>query len=535
LTSNAKVLRAECHTQVGEAVQQNAGLLIERWRQRAIAEQPNAARVHHEALLDHLASYLWELGRSLAEPQHSENGPHRRSANDHGKQRWQVGWSLAELIRDYQILRLVLLESLEELLGRPLKLHETQAVGLAIDESIGASVGEYVSYRDEQFQHLETSLRDQATALKEADRRKNEFLATLAHELRNPLAPLRNALEILRLDGNDETRIQQVHAIMDRQVQQMSRLVDDLLDVSRIAQGKLMLRKERLDLRTIISQAMQMSAPSLEARKHRLHVAQPANPLWVEVDRARLVQVLVNLLNNAAKYTPDGGRIELSAERRDLKQVVRVRDNGIGIAAPMLARIFDLFTQLDMGPGRAEGGLGVGLTLVRRLVELHGGAIEAHSDGLGRGSEFVVTVPAAEGDVASDDPRTNESAPVAGRHILIVEDNDDGRESLAILLRLLGHRVDVAADGPAGLQAVLSLRPEIAFIDIGLPGMDGCEVATRARAALGKQVFLVALTGHSQPEDKQRSLDAGFQAHLAKPVELEPLQHLLANLAPRYI
>ncbi len=505
-------------------------MLVERWAGRALEEQPDAPRVSQEDLLDHLLSFLTELGRGLAEPVHSENGPHTRSAIQHGAQRWHVGWSLGELVRDYQILRLVVLEFLDETLDRPLQVREVLAVGLAFDEAIGASVKQYVGHRDDEFKKLERSLSDQATALKEGDRRKNEFLATLAHELRNPLAPLRNALEILRLTGPDAAPPREIRDIMDRQVQQMTRLVDDLLDVSRIAQGKLVLRKERLDLRGIVEQAVQMNAPLVEARKHKLEVRLPKAPLWVDADRSRCLQVIVNLLNNAAKYTAEGGLLSLLVEAVDSEAVVQVRDNGIGIAPEMLTHIFDLFTQIDFGSERADGGLGIGLTLVRRLVELHGGSIAAESDGIGRGSTFRFALPASADD-GSAAATTSESTKANGaRRILIVEDNADGRESLALLLRLLGHHVVVAEDGPRGIQAALADKPQIALIDIGLPGCDGYEVARQVRAALQKGTVLVALTGHSQPEDRRRALEAGFDTHLTKPVELEALQQLLGQL-----
>jgi CheY-like chemotaxis protein len=295
----------------------------------------------------------------------------------------------------------------------------------------------------------------------------------------------------------------------------------------------LVLRKEPLDLRVALEDAVQMNAPLVAARRHRLSVHLPPGPLGVAGDRARLVQVFVNLLNNAAKYTAAGGEITLSAAREGDEAVVRVKDTGTGIAAEMLPHVFDLYTQIDVGPDRPQGGLGIGLTLVRRLVELHGGSIAAASPGVGRGSEFAVRLPA----VAAPTPADAGSEPsgegtCTGRHILIVEDNQDGRESLAMLLELVGHRVEVAEDGPRGVEAALAARPEVVLIDIGLPGLDGYGVATRVRAALGGGVLLVALTGHSQPEDRRRAAEAGFDAHLTKPVGLGELQALLARRIP---
>jgi CheY-like chemotaxis protein len=365
--------------------------------------------------------------------------------------------------------------------------------------------------------------------LQKADRHKNEFLATLAHELRNPLAPLRNLLEVTRLSGDSPETFRQSREIMERQVQQMIRLVEDLLDVTRIAQGKLTLHRQHLDLRSALEQAVQMNAPLVQTRRHQLTVSLPPEPLWVNGDEARMVQVVVNLLNNAANYTPEGGRISLTAAREEGKVVVRVKDNGVGIAPAKLAHIFDLFAQFNHGPDRSQAGLGIGLALVRRLVEMHEGTITAESPGPGGGTEFVVRLPAAATEAHSGNPPVKHH-PARPRHILIVEDNRDGRESLAMLLRLLGHRVDVAENGREGLAAALAHRPEVALLDIGLPDLDGLELARQVRAALGQQVSLIALTGYSQPEDRRRATEAGFDAFLTKPVELNPLQLLLSRL-----
>jgi CheY-like chemotaxis protein len=271
-----------------------------------------------------------------------------------------------------------------------------------------------------------------------------------------------------------------------------------------------------------------MSEPLVRHRRQRLSVTLPAAPLCVEADQARLVQVFVNLLNNAAKYTPEGRRVGVAAAREGDEAVVRVSDDGCGIPADKLHLVFELFTQLDFGPDRPEAGLGIGLSLVRRLVEMHGGSITASSAGPDRGSEFTVRLPATESAALGGGPAT-ECGPQPGRHILIVEDNRDGRDSLARLLTVLGHRVDVAEDGPRGVDAALSLRPEVALIDIGLPGLNGYGVASKVRAALGTDVLLVALTGYAHPDDRLRAREAGFDAHLPKPVELDDLHHLLAR------
>jgi signal transduction histidine kinase len=534
-----QMIRAESFSEVGSIIQRDAGVLVERWSRRAIEEQPNARRLHHEALLDHLPGFLRALGRSLAGTGEAETVGHCQPAGKHGEQRWETGWSLPEVVRDYQILRLVLLEYLEQTLDRPLDYREVMAIGLALDEAIAASVQKYARHREEHLRRFEDerarqaretqeALRQQAEALREADRRKNEFLATLAHELRNPLAPLRNGVNVLRLHQITDPTVVQVRDLFERQVQQMTRLVDDLLDVSRIAQGKIELRKERVNLATVVGQALQMCDALMKNRRHTLSVSLPNEHLWLEADQARLVQVIVNLLNNAAKYTPEGGRVWLRAERQGETAVLSVRDTGVGIAGPMLPHVFDLFTQAEWPADHSEGGLGIGLTLVRRLVELHGGTISAHSAGLGQGSKFVVQLPlCATGGEDLPAAEAGEAAAIA-RHILIVEDNADGRESLQTVLRLLGHRVDVAEDGFKGVEKALELRPEVALIDLGLPGLDGFQVAERMRASLGKAILLVALTGFAQPEDRRRVREVGFDAHLVKPVNLDELQKLLA-------
>jgi signal transduction histidine kinase len=524
VAANPKQIRAERYVEIGTIIQRDTAILIDQWSKRAVEEEPGAQRLHHQTLLDHLPLFLAELGTVLADVQVPDLCPHCRLAEVHGKQRWELGWSLSEVVRDYRLLRLVILDHLDQRLDRPLLLREIQAVGLAIDEAIEASVEEFVGKRDEQFQQLRQSLET-------ADRLKNEFLAVLAHELRNPLAPLLNALAVVRLRGDTAEAIRPVRELMERQVQQMGRLVDDLLDVTRIANNKLVLRKERLDLRAAIEEAVQMNAPLREVRRQQIAVSLPPGPLWVEGDQARLVQVVVNLLNNASKYTQEEGRIEVSALLEGSEVVVRVKDNGIGIPPEKLSQVFDLFAQLHLGEERTQEGLGIGLTLVRRLTELHGGIISASSPGTGRGSEFVVRLPEAR--TAAGTPQVENPGRLnsSGRHILIVEDNPDGRESLAVLLRLLGHRVDVAEDGPRGVEKALALRPEVVLLDIGLPILDGYDVARRVRQGLGNDVLLVALTGHGQPEDLQRANEAGFNAHLVKPVEPEALQALLTRTA----
>jgi PAS domain S-box-containing protein len=372
-------------------------------------------------------------------------------------------------------------------------------------------------------------------ALKETDRKKDEFLATLAHELRNPLAPIRNALQILRLAGDNRAAVAHVHEVMERQVDQMIRLVDDLLDVSRITRGKIELRRERLELGAVVRSALETSRPLIESARHELTVLPPPGPLAVEGDKTRLAQVVSNLLNNSAKYTPEGGHIWLTVERSGGQAVVRVRDNGMGIPAEMLSHVFEMFTQLDKSRHRSQGGLGIGLTLVRNLVAMHGGTVEAHSDGPGKGSEFVVRLP-----LAPEEPRrrgaegpdgASRRAATPARRLLVVDDNVASAESLAMMLRLMGNEVCTAHDGPSALGLAATFAPDVVLLDIGMPGMDGYEVARRLRAMSPlKEVVVVAQTGWGQDEDRRRSVEAGFDHHLVKPVDPAALQDLLARL-----
>ena len=370
-------------------------------------------------------------------------------------------------------------------------------------------------------------------ALEEGDRRKDEFLATLAHELRNPLAPIRNSVEILRLSPGGTTIVQPLAEMMGRQVSHMVRLVDDLLEISRITRGKIDLRRTRVDLAEVLEAALETSRPAIEAGRLSLEVALPGERLYVDADPTRMAQVFANLLNNAAKYTDAQGRVAVRAAREGAEVVVSVSDTGIGMAPAMLERIFDMFVQADSKGDRAQGGLGIGLTLARSVVEMHGGSIAARSEGLGHGSEFVVRIPAAAAGERRL-PRT-ESAPapgpvVAPPRVLVVDDNRDAAESLALLLGVLGAQVQVVHDGAAALEAVATQRPAIVFLDIGMPQMDGYEVARHIRRGHGAGApVLVALTGWGQQKDRDESRAAGFDHHLIKPAEKEALRLLLSS------
>jgi PAS domain S-box-containing protein len=379
--------------------------------------------------------------------------------------------------------------------------------------------------------------RQRATeALKDADRRKDEFLATLAHELRNPLAPLRNGLELLRLAGTTAAAVE-TRQMMDRQLSHMVRLIDDLLDLSRITNDKLALRKERVLLQDVAKTAVEASRPIIEASRNVLKVSLPDEPVWLVADAARLSQVISNLLTNAAKYTPQGGCIELSAAREGGEARIRVTDTGLGIPPEMLAQVFEMFTQVNRTLDRSQGGLGIGLAIVKRLVELHGGTITAESPGLGAGSTFTVCLPLIKVDARSTEQlRTPEAAlgrsVKSGRRVLVVDDNVDGATSLARFLQLCGHEARTAHSGPEALDVAHPFKPEVVFLDIGLPGMNGYEVAKRFRGEPALSgTLLVALTGWGSEDNKRLSREAGFDFHLTKPAELKTIENILARVS----
>jgi len=369
--------------------------------------------------------------------------------------------------------------------------------------------------------------------LRVQDRRKDEFLATLAHELRNPLAPIRNGLQVIRLAGATGT-VEQARSMMERQLGQMVRLVDDLLDVSRVATGKLQLRKERIELRAVIAASLETSRPVIEQAGHDLSVVVPDEPIFVEADLTRLDQVVSNMLTNSAKYTHQGGLIRLSVERHGDTAVIAVKDTGIGIPPAMLDKVFEMFIQVDRTLEKTTGGLGIGLSLVKGLVEMHGGTIEARSDGEGRGSEFVVRLPVASPAPALSDgsDKRGEGVVSSGRRrILVVDDNVDSADSLGQLLEMLGNEVRTAYDGEAGIAAAEAFRPAVVLCDIGMPKVNGYDAARRIRGEFwGKDMVLVALTGWGQQDDRRKSTEAGFDQHLVKPVEAAALMKLLAEL-----
>lgn len=373
--------------------------------------------------------------------------------------------------------------------------------------------------------------RNRVAELATADRMKDEFLATLAHELRNPLGPLRNAVQVLSIVGPSDPQLQQMRDVIERQVTYMVRLVDDLLNLSRISRGKLELRRERAEVAPVVYHAAEMCRPLAECAKHEVNINLPPEPMYLDADPVRLAEVFANLLNNACKYTEPGGKIWLHAERQGSDVVVTVKDTGVGISPDKLGSIFEMFMQVERPLERSQGGLGIGLTLVKRLVEMHGGSVEARSEGLGKGSEFLVRLPLIVRSPKAHELPDLTGPQAAGRRILVVDDNRDSADSLAMLLKITGNETHTAYDGEDAIIAVEKFKPDVVLLDIGLPKLNGYEACRRIRHQYwDKNIVLVALTGWGQEEDRRRSKDAGFDHHMAKPLELAALTKLLASL-----
>ncbi|MBI3909450.1 MAG: response regulator [Armatimonadetes bacterium] len=543
-------------------------LTAERARLEAVLRQMPAGVIIVEApsgkmiLCNEQAERLWRRPRAKA----ADGEPYPEYAGFHanGRPYEPEEWPMARAIRTGEV---VTDEEIQVM--RSDGACGTMRVSAApIRDREGRIVAGVTTFYDITKQkRLEEELRRRAEQLAAAARAKDEFLGMLSHELRNPLAAILHALHLMRLPGAS-AMVERSLAVAERQVGHMARLLDDLLDVARITRGRIELRKAPVELGTICSHAIETVRPLIEARGHLLCISLPPEPVWLDGDPTRLEQVLTNLLSNAARYTEPGGRVWLSAEREGEEVVLRVQDTGIGISPELLPRVFDLFTQADQSLDRARGGLGVGLTVVRSLVEMHGGRVQAYSAGPGQGSEFVVRLPMGAGSAVPKafgmeqtedegrpygpyEPREDECAPRASvfrspasvpadspspsralqsKRVLVVEDNAHTAETLAEILGLWGHTVRVAYDGPAAIEAARRLQPQVVLLDIGLPGMDGFEVARRLREQVGlDDATLVALTGYGREEDRRRCLEAGFGYHLVKPVDLADLQQLLAR------
>ena len=439
--------------------------------------------------------------------------------------------TVAESLR-LRFENLDLLSDLTRAKERQDRVNKELAVQIAEKHCAQEALQEAYAELEQRVQERTKELAQSEEALREADRRKDEFLAVLGHELRNPLAPISNAVQILKRADLDEAQVAWCRDLIGRQVGHLIRLVDDLLDVSRITRGKIDLKKEPLALADIVQRAVETSRPLIDRRRHELIVRLPSEPIRVEGDLVRLVQVVSNLLNNAAKYTESGGRIWLTAQREGGEAVVSVRDTGVGIPAALLPRVFDLFTQMEPNVGCVESGLGIGLALVRSLVHLHDGRVEVHSEGPGQGSEFVVHLPLATTQLTDEvPPKVQHPALHTKPRILVVNDNADVADSLGMLLKALGAEVHVVYDGMAALKALSVFEPALVLLDLGMPGMDGYEVARQIRQQHRfRDVTLIALTGWGQEEDRRRSRAAGFDHHLVKPVDPDVLQRMLASL-----
>jgi PAS domain S-box-containing protein len=425
----------------------------------------------------------------------------------------------------------------EVLIERPDGSRVTVIVNIRAVKNPRGEVTEAINcfYDISERSRMERKLLEQTEALADLHRRKDEFLAMLSHELRNPLAPILNAVHLLRLQKNENQLQHHARAVIERQVTQLTRLVDDLMEVSRITTGRVQLRHDRVVVSGIVERAVETARPLMDQRKHELTVSLPPQPIWLNADAARLEQVVVNLLANSAKYTDDGGHIWLTVQQEGDECVVRVRDTGVGIAPELLPRIFDLFTQAERSLDRSQGGLGIGLALVQRLVELHRGRVEAYS-ALGQGSEFVVRLPMVLTPAVLPSLTSKEIAEPTGPslRVLVVDDSVDTAQTLATLLKMSGHDIRTAHTGPTALEVAIDFRPNVVLLDIGLPGLNGYEVAKRLRQQpVLHGIVLVAMTGYGQETDRQRSQEARFDHHLVKPADFGKVQEILATVAEK--
>lgn len=449
-----------------------------------------------------------------------------------------VGKRVRELVPDIEAFWIETYSKVA-LMGEPVRLtHQVKAMDILLDIyacRVGGSESRKVAVvfsNITERSRLERKTQEQANALIDLHRHKDEFLAMLSHELRNPLAPLSNAVHLLRLQNNEDPIQQQARGVIERQVGQLKHLVDDLLEVSRITTGKIQLRQEPIGLSDIVERAVETAQPLITQRRHQLTVTLSPQPIWLLADAARLEQVMVNLLTNAAKYTEEDGQLWLTVSQEGNTAIVRVRDTGVGIAPELLPCIFDLFTQATRSLDRSQGGLGIGLSLVRQLVELHGGTVEVNSV-LWQGSEFVVRLPLMPASIPPLSLPSYETPQPLGKfsRVLVVDDNADAAQMLAMLLETSGHEVEMAYDGPNALKAALAFRPDVVLLDIGLPGLSGFEVAQQIRQQPAlKGIVLVALTGYGHEADQRRSQEAGFDYHLIKPVDFDKVQKILASV-----
>lgn len=541
MLSDLNAIRSKSFSAVGTAIQRNVGLILGRWEQRARTEQPSAKRAHHADLVDHLPAFLSELGRTLAESGDDYLMRQCHLASVHGDQRWEGGWSIAEVVRDYQILRLVLVSFLHEELARQLTGHEVMALGVAIDDAILHSVSSFLACSHDAGPAGAPSTSEALT--KPDPGPATDLLGifgVLGHEIRNSLAPLANSLHILQIAGSDPPVVEKTRCLMERQVKVMSRLVDDLMDLPRVARGKVSLRTERLDLVCLVRECAEDHAASFRDSGIELKLSLPASPVWTMVDPTRLRQVIGNLLSNANKFTDSGGVVTVSLAPKPGVGVVefRVEDTGIGVDPQFLPKVFESFIQADRSLERSRGGLGLGLALVKGLIELHGGRVSVESEGIGLGSAFTIQLPLYDHKQSSG-PNDRSAAGNSGarQRVLVIDDNLDLAESTRMILELNGHTVYLAHSGPDGLALARAVHPDVVVCDIALPGMSGYDVCRELinDPALS-QSFRIALSGHTA-HSRERALKAGFHVFLLKPFDPTQIAQVVSNAAvlkPKY-
>jgi signal transduction histidine kinase/CheY-like chemotaxis protein len=505
------------------------------WAAR-VASEPREIKLADSALRNHLPELLNELADWLQSAEAPGTSRMRAAAARHAAQRLDHSFQLTQLVHEYRLLR----ETLLHLLigaeaaaqmgsngGMAERVVELARLNSGLDFAITDAVESFVEERERRL----AEVRDEATMLRELDRRKSEFLAVLSHELRNPLTPIRNSLFLLDQAAPDSEQAARAKSVLLRQTEHLSKLVDELLDITRISRGKVELHREMLDVRNIVRLACDDHRTLFEQHQIDLRFDDPARPAWANADPHRFTQVIGNLLQNAAKFTPPGGRVVVSLRVANPDIEIRVRDTGIGMEARDLERVFEPFAQVENTLARTRGGLGLGLALVKGVVTMHGGRVSAMSDGLGHGCEIVVAVPLALPPAsAGEKPSVVTATP--GTLVLLIEDNVDVAQSLADILELSGRRVRLAYDGTTGIQMARELQPDVVLCDIGLPDVNGYEVARTLRADESlRSMRLIAVTGYAQYADKQKAIDAGFDAHLTKPPDLDILNKLLAEAA----
>lgn len=527
MTTKSAQLRAEPHNLIGTVIGRDAGAIVDKWARRAIEEQAAAKRVHHDVLLDHLPTFLWELGKGLADANQGDTFRHCRPAGLHGDQRWETGWSIEEVVRDYQLLRIVVIEHLDETVNRVLTTREVLALGVYFDDAIATSVKAFLS--------CSNSATTGKKVEKKYDGRSEELLSilgVLGHELRNPLAPLGNALQVLKLSGTEPMVVERARLLMERQHKALTRLVNDLLDLPRLTQGKMQLRSERLDLSALVNDLVEDRRSAFEEAGVELKLEHSGDPIFTMGDSLRLTQVVGNLLGNAVKFTDRGGEVIVRLGRHSSRPVavLSVRDSGIGIDAVTLPRIFEAFVQEERAFERSRGGIGLGLALVKGIVELHGGGVFATSNGNGLGAEFIIELPLIEVPLEKETPEESTDHNTSTKCVLLIEDNRDSAESLKEYLEILGHRVAIANSGPEGIRLASAEAPDVILCDIGLPVMSGRAVCAELKKlpTLAHTVVIV-LTGHSLEQEDDEEFKENYDYYLLKPVDPPRLADLIQN------